>query len=360
MALTTPILYSISAFDASQIATFTFNSIGGSQVVANTLTIKNNATLEVVYEDTQTTFKFEHIVPSGTLINGTYYQATLTTQDAAGDTSNSSNAIQFYCYTTPSFAISNMPNNNIIANSSYSFDVTYNQEQGEILNAYVFNLYGASGTLLSTSGTLYNTDDTLPLTVSYTFSGFDDKTNYYIEVTGATSEGTQISTGRIAFVTNYTTPETFSFLFLSNNCAGGYIVIESNVTGIDGESNLETPTYIDGKEIDLTTSGDYVAWANNYVVNGDFTMRLWGRKFTPNSEIISFTNSDGDTIVITYGTNETSCWFELRVVAADDYWGYVCTSEIIAIPTDDEQLFCWLRRINNVYELKIENRGVVI
>ena len=76
MALTTPILYSVSAFDATQAQTFLFNVLGGSQVVANTLTIKNNATLAVVYSATQTTFKFEHILPANTLTNGTYYQAT--------------------------------------------------------------------------------------------------------------------------------------------------------------------------------------------------------------------------------------------------------------------------------------------
>ena len=82
MALTTPILYSIPAFDAQNSFIFQFASIGGSQVVANTLTIKNNATLSTVYSATQTTFKFEHILPANTLTNGTYYAAPLITKDA--------------------------------------------------------------------------------------------------------------------------------------------------------------------------------------------------------------------------------------------------------------------------------------
>ena len=48
MALTTPILYSIPAFDATQEQVFTFMSVSGAQVVANTLTIKDNATLTTV------------------------------------------------------------------------------------------------------------------------------------------------------------------------------------------------------------------------------------------------------------------------------------------------------------------------
>ena len=182
MALTTPILYSVPAFDAQNSFVFQFASIGGNQVIANTLTIKNNATLTTVYSATQTTFKFEHTLPANTLTNGTYYQATLTTKDAQGNISNASVPIQFYCYSQPSFEISNMPTGNIVTNSSYAFTVTYNQAQGETLNAYVFNLYSASGALISTSNTMYNTNTSLPLSVSYLFSGFEDKTTYSIEV----------------------------------------------------------------------------------------------------------------------------------------------------------------------------------
>ena len=300
MALTTPILYSIAAFDATKEQTFTFASISGSQVVANTLTIKNNTTLDTVYSETQTTFKFEHILPAGTLSNGTYYQATLTTKDAQGNESNPSIPIQFYCYAQPSFVISNIPAGNVVTNSSYAFDVTYNQVQGEILNAYVFNLYGASGALISTSGTLYNTSASLPLTVSYLFSGFEDKASYSVEVTGVTANGTQITTGRVNFTTSYTAPDTFSFLFLTNNCKGGYITIESNVIGIDGKTNPDPPIYIDDKEINLRADEAYVEWTEGYEISDNWTMRIWGRNFRPNQEIFRFSNTKGDIITITY------------------------------------------------------------
>ena len=356
--LTTPILYSIPAFDAQNSFVFQFASIGGNQVVANTLTIKNNATLTTVYSTTQTTFKFEHTLPANTLTNGTYYQATLTTKDAQGNISNASAPIQFYCYSQPSFEISNMPTGNVVTNSSYAFTVTYNQAQGEILNAYVFNLYSASGALISTSNTMYNTNTSLPLNVSYLFSGFEDNASYSIEVTGVTANGTQIATGRISFTTNYTNPETFSDLILTNNCKGGYITIKSNVIGIDGVSNPETPTYIDNEEIDLTGTGSYVEWIEGYRVTDDWTMRLWGRDFTPNSEIFRFSNTSRDIITIEYHVDATQCWFELKAKHNNWLWGYVTESAHIALPTETEQVFCWLRRIGNLYDLRIENRGV--
>ena len=358
MALTTPILYTVNAFDATQAQSFDFNVIGGSQVVANTLTIKDNATLTTIYSQTQTTFKFTHTLPANTLTNGTYYQATLTTKDAQGNISNASAPIQFYCYSQPMFEISNMPASNVITNNSFAFTVTYNQAQGEILNAYVFNLYSASGALISTSNTMYNTNTSLPLNISYLFSGFEDKTTYSIEVNGVTVNGTQITTGRIPFTTDYTKPNMFSFLFLTNNCKGGYITIKSNAIGIDGKSNPEVPTYIDNQEVDLRADGSYVEWAKGYTVTDDWTMRLWGRDFTPNSEIFRFSNTDGDIITIEYHVDETQCWFELRAKHNDWLWGYVTESTHIALPSETEQVFCWLRRIDNLYDLRIENRGV--
>src|SRR5574344_883338 len=265
MALTTPILYSVSAFDAQNSFEFQFASIGGAQVVANTLTIKDNATLTTIYSETQTTFKFIHTLPANTLTNGTYYQATLTTKDAQGNESSPSVPIQFYCYSQPMFEISNMPSNNVITNSSFAFTVTYNQAQGEILNAYVFNLYSASGALISTSNTMYNTDTSLPLNISYLFSGFEDNASYSIEVTGVAANGTQITTGRISFMTNYTSPETFSDLLLANNCKGGYITIKSNVIGIGGISNPKAPVFINNQEVDLRETGSYVEWVEGYM-----------------------------------------------------------------------------------------------
>lgn len=358
MALTTPILYTVSAFDAIQEQAFNFNVLGGNQVVANTLTIKNNATLATVYSATQNTYKFIHTLPANTLTNGTYYQATLTTKDAQGNKSSPSAPIQFYCYSQPMFEISNMPSGNVITNSNFAFTVTYNQAQGEILNAYVFNLYSASGTLISTSNTMYNTDTSLPLSISYLFSGFEDKTSYSIEVTGVTTNGTQITTGRIPFTTDYTKPDMFSSLLLTNNCKGGYITIKSNIIGINGISNPETPIYIDNKEIDLRETGSYVEWVEGYTVTDNWTMRLWGRDFTPNSEIFRFSNINGDIIIIEYHANATQCWFELKAKHNDWLWGYVAESARIALPSETEQVFCWLRRINNLYDLRIENRGV--
>lgn len=362
MALTTPILYTKVAFDASGESVFKFYVQSGSQVTGNILTIKNNATLATVYEQEQTTFKFEHTVPAGTLSNGTYYQAYITTKDAQGNTSAASNTIQFYCYTQPTLEFSNMPTGNIVENSSYSFDVTYNQIQGELLNNYTFNLYDVSGNIVSTSGAKYSTASTLPTTVSYLFSGFEDNSQYYIEFTGFTIEGTEITTGRVAFSVKYTKPAAYSYLFLNNNCQGGYITVQSNIVAIDGESSPEPPIYVDNNTaVDTTGDGAYVGWGRGYVLPTNWTLGLWGRKYTPDTEILAMSNTDGDTISVYYCVDEDNdaAWFYVRVSNSGSDNGYEIQSDTVAIPTDDEILFLWLRCVNNLYEIKIENRGVI-
>lgn len=361
MALTTPILYTQAAFDASIANTFKFYVQSGSQVVANTLVIKNNATLATVYEERQVTYKFEHTVPANTLSNGTYYQAYIITEDAQGNTSTASNTIQFYCYTQPTLVFSNMPTGGAIENSSYSFDVTYNQIQGELLNSYVFNLYDTSGTIIATSGAKYNSSSTLPLTVSYLFGGFEDNSQYYIEFNGVTAEGTQITTGKQSFAVKYSKPSAYSYLYLTNNCSGGYITIQSNVVGIDGASEPDPPTYVnDNTAVDLTADGAYVEWTEGYVLPNDWTLGLWGMKYTADSEVFSFSTTDGDTVLVYYCVDEDkdTAWFYMRAHNIDAQYGYVLQSDEIARPADDETVFLWLRAINNIYEIKIENRGV--
>jgi hypothetical protein len=362
IALTTPILYTISAFDATQAQTLKFNVVGGSQSIANKLTIKNNVTLAEVYSQTQTTYRFEHTIPAGTLTNGIYYQAYVETYDAQGNVSSPSNTIQFYCYNAPSFAFSNMPTGNVIPNGNFSFDVTYNQIQGETLNTYTFNLYNSFGTLEATSGTLYNTSTSLPLTVSYLFSGFENSTEYYIECTGTTKNGMEVTTGKEQILVSFTPPEMYSTLFLTNNCKEGYITIQSNVIDITADTVPETPIYIDDKEIDLTAEGSYAEWKQGYSVSNNFLVRIWGRDFKENSEILRFTNIDGAIIILTYNTDSESgkVYIALRVVYPNDLWGYVIQSDGISTPETTEYVGIALKRINNLYYLECTNLGTVV
>ncbi len=360
MALTKPTLAQIAAFDASREQQFKFYSQGGSQVTGNILTIKNNATLAQVYKQTVTSFAYTHTLPANTLVNGTRYQATIQTIDAQGNISVESDPILFYCYTQPTLTFTNLPPSNNIPNASFEFEAQYNQTESEQLAQYQFNLYDTQGDLVATSGVKYLQNQAVPTTISYMFSGFEDKLAYQIEVVGQTVEGTAVESGKVNIYIVYYVPRIYTTMYLTNNCHDGYVTIENNMVGIPGNSNPYPPTYIDGKEVDLRADGSFVEWKDNYEITGDYTMGIWGRDFNPNSTIITFTNDDGATVTLTYREEGEYVWVEL--VAIHPKWRhyYGIFSNKIAKPADTEYLFIWNRRVNNVYDLKIENRGETV
>ena len=360
MALTKPSLYPIAAFDATKEQQFKFYSQGGSQVTGNILTIKNNPTLVQVYKEMVTSFVYIHTLPAGTLTNGVRYQATIKTIDAQGNGSVESDPILFYCYTQPTLTFTNMPASNTIPNSSFEFEAQYNQAESEQLASYRFNLYDTAGDLVATSGTKYVQSQPVPTALAYTFYGFEDGLTYQIEVVGQTVEGTTVESGKVSIYIVYSVPRVYTTMYLTNNCHDGYVTIENNMVGIPGDSNPYPPTYIYGKEVDLRADGSWVEWKDNYEIAGDYTMGIWGRDFNPNSKILTFTNDDGATVTISYYETDTQAWVEL--VAVHPKWThyYNIVSNKIARPADAEYLFIWNRQINNVYELKIENRGETV
>lgn len=314
MALTTPTLMQQNAFDATQARVFTFNVYSGSQITGSKLTIKNNATLETVYDGTVTSYAFEHTVPANTLTNGVYYQASIQTMDAQGNFSPASNIIQFYCYSTPTLVFNNIPTANIIPSASFAFEVKYNQAESEALDSYVFNLYTTAGTLISTSGRLYNTTTTVPTVFAYTFSGFNNGEDYVVEVNAVTVEGTQITTGKQTVFVQYSQPGMFSSLYLTNNCKSGNITVQANVIGINGEVNPSPPKYITRNEqvyLDLTNTHTsdtppYVQWTEGYEIPDNYVIRIWGSlgaEVLPTTSLFQVVDAYSSTVAVLENAN---------------------------------------------------------
>lgn len=360
MALTQPTLYSQVAFDATQEHIFTFNVVGGDQVVANTLTIINNATSEQVYSEREETFTLTHTLPPNSLQNGIYYAATLTTENSSGEISIVSNTIQFYCYTTPVFNFTNLTAGANLTTSSYNFEISYNQIELEALEQYSFNLYDYSSNLIATSGILYTNSTTVPFLAQYTFMGFSNNTSYYIECTGITVGGTQITTGLILFGVNYNSSSTK--LNLVNNCIGGYIYVSSTPIPIFGVSNPDPPTYIiDGEDsyVSLTSNGEYVEWDNGFTTSTtDWTLSIWGKNFTNNEEITILKNvNNNNTVTIKYVVENDEVYLTLIAYDNTTKYFYKIISNSIPLPNISDDILVWVRRINNLYDIVITNTG---
>lgn len=352
MSLTTPILYSIPAFDALNQQNFTFNVIGGDQVVKNKLTIKKQSDDSLVYENEQVGFSYLNVVTPNHLINGEYYYAYVNTYNSNGDISEDSNRIQFYCYTTPLFNITNIPSSRLINNSSYNFIIEYNQIENEKLESYIFNLYNVQNTLIATSGVMYVGDtSSLPLNISYIFSELDNNTRYYIQAIGTTEENTQILTELEYFYVQYIQPNIFSIVELNNNCDGGYITVKSNFSEIDGKSSPDPPIYTDNNEaVDVTGVGDYILWDEGFSINNDFTASLWGHNFNENSKIITFKNDENYFYVNYKNYNEYLKYVEL-IVKNNNVIYYIYSNPIVVLENDKLQI--WIRRVNELYEISL-------
>lgn len=330
-----------------------------SQIVSNTLIIRNNVSNNIVYNQTQTTFRYEHILPSNTLINGTYYNASLRVTNNQGETSVLSVPIQFWCYSTPQIGFTNFPDNGVISNASYTFQFSYVQNEKEPISSYNVLLYDVYKNLVSSSGVEYVQNGTPPYIGEYTFNGFDNNSAYFVQLKIITQEGTEVSTELQEFTVKYAHPDIFTLFELNNNCEEGYITLNSNLVVIDGESYPHPPVYINDKEVDLRPYNYWVQWSKGYSISNDFLMRAWLRSPTPNKEIIKLNNKAGQTISILYRNGyenvsalDMQAYFECVVssVNGEQYYIY---SNYVGIQSSSNYYMVWLNRVDNIYELKV-------
>ena len=360
MALTRPTLLSQVAFDATQKQTFSFIITGvSSQIVANQLTIRKQDTNDIVYQEKQETFQYNHIVNADELTNGTYYTATISVFDVNNNQSPESIPIQFWCYSTPELTFTNIPTNGIVTNASFTFEFQYIQAQNEPINSYVMNLFNSSQVQISTSGVQYTDDGTTPFTGNYIFTGFENNTVYYIQLIATTIEGTIVKTNLQQFTVQYSRPDLFTLVQLVNNCDEGYITLTSNIVLIEGESNPNPPVYINNQEIDLTSSGSWVQWGQGFSITGDMLARAWFRNPNEYSTLIQFSNTQGQTIKLNFmlgyeSSDSTSlqAYVEAYVESFDGAPYYVFSNYVNQL-TSTQDYVLYLNRINNIYSLQL-------
>lgn len=360
MALTRPTLLTIPSFDATEAKTFVFKvQSGESQIVANQLTVRKQSDNTVVYQNKVQSFKYEHILPANSLVNGEYYNAYVVVFDAQGNQSPPSPSIQFRCYSNPVIIFTNFPESSIIENASFNFKFNYTQAQGEQLSTYTLNLYNSNGQLISTSGLQYVNGTSSKFEGEYLFVGFEDNAIYSIQIVGTTVNGAIVESELRKFTILYKRPNIFTSMELKNNCEKGYISVKSNLTAIDGQSNPFPPKYIENKEVDLTQENSYVKWNEGFAVSGDFLARIWFRKPTPQKEIIRFSNASGQIISVGYmqgyeniQAQEQKSYLNLSVTSFKGA-SYYIISNYTEIQPETNYYTCYLKRIGEFYEIEL-------
>lgn len=352
MAISQPSLYPINAFDATKGYTVTFAvNADSDQVAQNRLVISTNplsSSPTVVYDSTIRSFQLQHTIPAGRLTNGTNYTAVVYVYNTSGDMSSASSSVPFSCYSTPEITFNNIKDNDVIDSASFIFNFTYTQVQNRALHSYNMVLYDASLNKVQETGTQYTNSTEVPYSSAHQITGLIHNTAYSIQIEGYTVDGMSFTSPLVHFVVAYGQTNVHTRISLTNNCQEGYVVIQSGLIPIEGITRWD-PTYINNAEIDLT-DGNSVTWNRGYKITGDFTLRAWGRAFIP-GEIIILYNELNQRIRLEYHDTYVSLHVDP---------GYVIASnELARKPTSAEQVFIWVRRINNLYDIKIENKGVV-
>lgn len=358
MALTKPIVSTVNAFDATLDKLISFTSSGGDQVVKNEISIINNNTSVEVYNNVQTTYQFNQTVPADTLTNGIYYAVRFRTYNISDETSAWSDYLPFYCYSTPTISL-NVSEGATLTSASYTFMVSYDQAEDELLDYAYMELYSATNTLICRSDNLYNTA-TPPLTVECMFEGLVDSTSYKIKATAITVDGMTVDTGLINFSVLYTKPVISSSLLLTVNNCDGYIDVESNIIAIDGESNPTPPLYVNDVQVDMgsccaditdETNAYFVKWEEGYTIPTNFLLRYW---FTPamiNNKIVKLGNSD-DSVEVDIEFIRGATLDYVTLTTTD---GTVITSNGITHTNGTDLVFLWVKVVGGAWDIILES-----
>lgn len=235
-----------------------------NQSIKNRAVITDTETYEIVYDSTQLGMKLSHTVPSNTLTAGKRYVAQIQVFDEDGNSSQLSDQMPFYCFTTPSFKITNITNNSVIKNASVSPILEYSQNEGEALDNFQFQLYDQSKVLVNNSPIYYSLD-----TTSYTFYSLENNAVYYIRAIGETTHGIILGTDYIQVTMRYVQIPANAIFSAENIYNKGYINIQSNISDVGFED--KNCMLKDGT---LTIKGGYLWYNEGFELNDDFYIIL--------------------------------------------------------------------------------------
>ena len=414
MALVKPIVNDIVAFDARQEATITFTASGGDQVTGNTIKVASNepsvqgyykstdhlfyqdydgttfsnpitgnpnvlyigqntnknytfngtifvetsATEIVIYQDTVTSYAFSHNIPANTLINGQYYKVAIQTKDVLNNTSPWSNYQPFYCYQTPTLTL-NILSGEIIRTSTCHIEMTYNQEQNEKIDYGIIDVYNANDILIGSSGNIYDSNYP-PIKFSFDMLGLENHSQYYVQGTVVTINGTVVQTAKTKFYTDFDTIVDHTTLTATLDSCNGYVNLHSSKIGkINGITSKEGIPYIGNKEIDLRNAvADFdlpyswwVKWGGNLLeVPTDFLMRLWFYPARQPFKVIKLYNDDNTTYIsISLRRDTTEDYLSIRTdngTIIDLSLGQHCNG--------NTKLFLWIKVIEATWDVRYQ------
>ena len=362
MSLVKPILNEIAAFDATVGTTITFIANGGDQVVKNKIkVVLNNGSAEetIVYQHENQSYEFVNTIPANALQNGQYYRISVQTYDILGNYSPWSNSQPFYCYKTPMLSF-NILDGQTVTTSSLHIVMTYTQAQNEKVDYAQIEVYNSGNILISSSGNLYNSDYP-PLQFSHDIFGLENHSQYFVQGTVMTVNGTLVKTNKIGFYTNYGTIVDHTTLTATLDACNGFVNLQSSVVGkIKGESNPDPLEYINNNTVanlrnataDLNLP-DFAHWARFnklFTIPNDFLLRLWFYPARQPFEIIRLSNASGTSYLkINFRRDSSTDYLSIRTDnggVRDVPLGMLCNG--------NTKVFLWIKIVGSTWDVQFQ------
>ncbi len=343
MSLITPEIYSpISPFPATSDKELSFYvQSGGSQVTQHKVIIQKNSDSTEVYNQTIQSFLYKITIPQNTLQNGILYKIKIATGDVNNNYSSWSDWVTFYCFSVPSVSITNLTTVN---NQTYTLQGSYSQTESEAVNSYRFIIYDENQVELESFDEVYSTTLTQEIVV-------DNGITYYARLITLSINGLQGDSGLLEFTPNYIQPRLNSVLTLTNLPSQGSIQCQANVIQIIGQTyptSGVTLTYESNDIVDLT-DGNQVIFDEGFTCDSNFIMKIWCKTLTDNQ---TFLTLYGD-----YGRIEFKL-YQNKIHAYKyynncDICSHFASNELTSIQSTDN-LFVWVKQINNLMDIQIE------
>ena len=299
--LQTPSINTITSFDPQYDATVSF-VYNDNQIIKNRAIIIDNEANVVVYDATELTMRLQHTIPAGKLVAGKQYLIQIQVFDSDGNSSNLSESVLFYCFTTPTFYFSNINNGDVYKTANITLDLVYEQPEGEVLKNFQFLQYSSDKIPTNSSSVLYSSSS-----LHYTFHGLINNSVYYFRAIGETSHGMILDTGYISISIAFDTiPANLAFS-AENNYKYGYIDLRLNIINIGYEIENDNYTLQDGL---LTLINNSLSYNKGFNVDEDFSLFVEAKQL-PVRKFLT-TNDNEFTLSIVKIFNEYYCQLNVK------------------------------------------------
>lgn len=324
--LPTPTLSLISTFDPSKNNNIYF-SYNGNQIKKKRIVIIDNKTFKTILDNTQLGMKLCYDLPANTIKTG-QYTAQIQVFDFDGNSSELSQPVLFYCYSTPSVSFSNFTDK--INKSSINLSLSYTQAENDSVKEFAFYLYDLQKKIVTKSNNFYSLNDS-----SYTFLGLKNLTTYYVQCKGTSLHNMDFDTGLCEINVNYIVQLNNMLLRLSNNKCEGYIQVDCNIIDVGYIIEGGKPDFKNGEVI---LDNKKVTYISGFDFSDNFSMFIKARKIPLDTTFFGYTTSSGN-VELSIKKIALNYYCVLRADSViGSYYRYVKLPNIMIIDENSNQI----------------------